>query len=141
MPTYTVERVQGPREWTSQQGGGTFHSYTLTLQGVDKPAELNQKPETQPPQAGQTLELDLQPHPRFEDRLKAKKVQQFKGGGGRGRDPQERAEIRRQNAQAQALKYAEIQAARGKLPDDWNFRMLGPVIEFFFNDSGSVRDQ
>lgn len=110
---YKVTRVGAPREWTSQHGG-VFLSYLLDVEGADKPVELSQKPETPAPTVGQSLDLELSPHPRFEDRLKAKKIQAAFGGGGapRPEDPVRSARILRQHSQEMALRYLVAKGVR-----------------------------
>lgn len=100
--TLTVTNVIGPREWTGQYG--TNHSYDLTLDGIDKIAELTQKPHKAAPQVGEALELELTPHPTFEGKLKAKRAfQQGGAGNGRPRDPVERRSIEAQHAEKCAV--------------------------------------
>jgi hypothetical protein len=78
-----------------------------------------------------------------EDRgkLKLKKVQQgnFNGGGKRDEpfkaDPAKQRAIIRQSAQKAALEYAALRHQQGKLPDDFNFTMLKPIVDWFYEDS------
>lgn len=120
MSTYTVKAVNGPSPWQSQNGpqaGQTFHEFRLSLDGVEKMVSLNQKPETPAPVVGQTLTLDLFPHPKFPELMRGKKVQvgvvangvQTLGGGG---DDVTRASIEKQVS----LKVAGETASQGEDP-------------------------
>lgn len=70
---YTVTGVIGPQEWTGTHG--MFHDYKLSLEGQEKAAVVTQKPTSPAPQQGQQVWLELQQHPKFQDLLKAKRVQ------------------------------------------------------------------
>lgn len=119
MPTFTVlEATRNGEPWSNDHG--TFQTYRLKLEGQEKSAHLNQKVDTAPPQAGAVLDLELTPHPRFEDAMKAKKVFSAGGGGGGGggargpRDPGERRSIQMQHAQKCAVDVIRIAADLGE---------------------------
>lgn len=105
MSSYTVNAVHGPSPWQSQQGG-TFHEYRLGLDGVEKLVSLNQKPETPAPQVGQTLTLDLLPHPKFPELMRGKKVQAPNAGQQALGDDVTRASIESQVCLKAAVEYA-----------------------------------
>jgi hypothetical protein len=133
MPTYTVKQAFGPQEWQSQHG--PMHSYSLQLEGVDQQAEINVKPTSPAPQPGQSLELVLEPHPRFEGRLKAKRVQQQQGRPGGGRSPEENARIVRQHSQSTAINYARLMHERGVLPETFKLGDLEKLVGWFYDDA------
>lgn len=106
MSQHTIAQVGPSNQWQSQQGGA-FVDYQLRFAGVEKVAILTQKPETAPPQPGQTIDVDLLPHPKFQDKLKAKRIQQQRpqSGGQRPDDPETRKSIERQVALKAAVEY------------------------------------
>lgn len=117
MPSYKIVNVNGPREWEGQYGKN--HSFDLDLEGVDKPVELTQKPDKPRPQPGEQINLNLEPHPRFDGKLKGKR--EYQGGGGFGggprpEDPVRSKRITRQHSQHMALLYI---AATGKELASW----------------------
>lgn len=138
MGAYRVTAVEGPREWEWQ--GQPNHDYTLTLEGAEKPAILTQRPSTAPPRVGETMDLELSAHPRFDDKLKAKRAKQFGGGGGGGgRSPEENARIMRQHSQEMALRYAAIKASLGSLTADFKPETLKPIIDWFDADAKAAQ--
>jgi hypothetical protein len=109
MSAYTVLKVSEPRKWTGTYGEN--EDFTLTLEGVDKPAILTQKPGKAPPAVGESIELELSPHPRFDDKLKAKRQQNNSFGGGFGsrpEDPARSARIQRMHAQEMAIRVIDL---------------------------------
>lgn len=113
MAQHTITAVGQPRQWNGQQGS-TFVDYPLRIEGVEKVAILTQKPESPAPQQGQTLELELVPHPRFDDKLKANKPKPAFGGGGRPRSPEERHSIESQACMKAAVEYVIGMAQTGR---------------------------
>lgn len=120
MGSYTVKTVQGPRVYGEDKDWGPMHEFVLILDGVDKPVELSQKPTTAAPVADARLDLDLEPHPRFPEKFKGKRVRAFNGSGGgpRPEDPKRSRAILRQHSQHMALLYVANQAA-DKRPQSW----------------------
>jgi hypothetical protein len=115
MSLHTISGVGPSSQWQHAEHG-TFVDYQLRLAGLEKIAILTQKESTAPPQSGQTIDVDLQPHPKFSDKLKAKKVPQQGGGNGsRGDDPATRASIEKQVALKAAV---EFHKGDGKPPQD-----------------------
>lgn len=108
MTVVKLTAVSAPREWTYE--GKTNVDYILGVEGRGAQAILTQRPETPAPTVGQEIDLELTPHPRFPDKLKAKKPQkQFGGGGGfRPRDPAERKSIQMQASQKVAVDIARL---------------------------------
>lgn len=108
MPDYKVVRADHKEDWSGQHG--PMRTYSLELQEAADPsapviaAEMNQKPQTAPPQAGETLSGDIQPNknPDFPPKFKKefKEGGGFSGGGSKGsgtfkpRDPSEIAGAR-----------------------------------------------
>jgi hypothetical protein len=135
MPEYVVTAVSEPRRWEWPKDSGQFNEdYTLTLEGVDKPAILTQKPSTAPPQPGAKLDLTLEPHKRFEDKLKASRVRQGAFGGGAAMSPERTNAIQRQHSQEMALRYAAIKGNKELLPDPFTLEDLRKVIDWFEKD-------
>lgn len=136
MSTYTIRSVLGPNPWSGDYG--PMNGFTLTLEGVDKPVDINQKPTSPAPQPGTTVDLELSPHPRFDDRLKGKKVQPaggFGGGGSRPEDPKRAATILRQHSQDMALRYAAIRQTQGQLPESFKLPDLFLIADQFDADA------
>lgn len=138
MTAFTVTAIEAEAN-TWQNDHGEFRTYRLKLEGQDKVAHLNQKAATPAPAVGAVLDLDLTPHPRFADAWKAKKVQAANGfgggGGGRGRSPEESARIVQQHSQEMALRYAELQHACGKLPDNFTLEQILVIASKFAADA------
>lgn len=92
---YTITSVGDPRSWTGKFG--PMLSYDLRLEGEQETVELAQKPTTQAPVLGQTIEGTIDrtgPHGP-----KLKKAQPMGGsGGGRPKDPDLDHRIARQVA-------------------------------------------
>src|SRR3954471_5560464 len=101
MPEYAVLEAQGPRKWEGNYG--VQHDWTLKLQGVEKPAILTLKPETPAPEVGQSMALTLEAHPRFDDKLKAKRENTGGMFGMRPEDPARARRIVRQHSQHMAI--------------------------------------
>jgi hypothetical protein len=142
MSDHKVLTVEGPKEWTGTYG--VSYDWRLALEGPDgmplpHPAILTTKKPDNGPTAGQTLNLEVGPHPRLENTLKAKRVQeQFNngsntGGGGRRSDPNERASIEAQVAMKCAVEYAGHMASAGRLPENFNAGAVADVAGVFFN--------
>jgi hypothetical protein len=106
MAAYAVLEASGPRQWEWPKDSGQFnHDWTLKLQGVEKPAILTIKPNTPPPEPGHTMDLTLEVHPKFEDKLKARR--QGQGGmfgGARPEDPARARRIVRQHSQEMSVR-------------------------------------
>lgn len=106
MPEYAVLSAEGPRAWEWPKDSGQFnHDWTLSLQGVEKPAILTIKPTTPRPEVGHSLSLTLEAHPKFEDKLKAKR--ENTGGmnfGARPEDPARARRIVRQHSQEMSVR-------------------------------------
>lgn len=142
MPMFKVTHVQEQtRPWESTKGGPMV-SYRITLRdanGDEHPnVEWARKASSAPPKVDEVLDGTLDTTGQYGPKFKSTPSASFGGGGGsRGKDPKERAEIRRQNAQAQALRYMEIKVGLG-LIKDFKPSELVPVIEFFYADSGNA---
>jgi hypothetical protein len=135
MAQYTViGSVAAGAPWSNEHG--QFQTYTLTLEGVDKPADLNQKVETAPPAIGSTMDLTLTPDPKYPAKMKAKKVYVASGAGSGGfqRSPEESAKMQRQHSQEMALRYAAIRAEKEMLPEPFKLADLKSVIDWFEKD-------
>lgn len=145
---FKVTAVHGSREWSSTQGGPMV-TYTLSLDGLDGRHELNQKQATKAPEPGEELFGHAEDGGKWPDGNpkppKFKKAQQQSGGGPRysAEDIARMDAVGRVkgrcHAQAQALSYASLQAARGKLPDDFKHSDLKPIIDWFVADAETAR--
>lgn len=141
MPQYTITAVSpNVRDWDAKQGG-PMKSYRVHLkdaQGtVVQNVEWSRRASSPPPEVGQTVEGELEDKGQYG--LKLRVTQRGGGGGSRGRDPKERAEIRRQHAQTTALRWAELQHARGRLPDEFGTADLMRLVDHFYADSGAAQ--
>lgn len=108
MPDYQIVRADHKEDWNGKFG--PMSTYALELQevgdgsGNSRQVEMNQKPSTAPPQAGETLSGTITPssNPDFADKFKKEfKEGGFTGGGGskgggtfKPRDPSEIAGAR-----------------------------------------------
>lgn len=108
MPDYRVIRADHKEDWSGKFG--PMSTYALELQevgdgsGNSRQVEMNQKPSTAPPQAGETLSgtITSSSNPDFADKFKKEfKEGGFSGGGGskgggtfKPRDPSEIAGAR-----------------------------------------------
>lgn len=135
MPQYTVTAVADQtRPW-----GNDMVSYRVTLRN-GQGAELGNvdvsRKNTQPaPKPGDVLDGEVDTSGQYGPKFKAAR----RGGGGfRGRDPKERAEIRRQHAQTTALRWVELQHARGQLPEQFGTSELMRLVDHFYTDSGGA---
>lgn len=137
MPQFTVTAVSDEvREVTT--GNGKFRSFKMHLrdeQGqLHKSVEWFRKASSPAPRKDDTLDgvlEDGQFGPKF------KPTPKQGGFGGRGRDPKERAEIRRQHAQTTALRYMELLHSRGELMNA-SWETLSQYTNQFFKDSGEA---
>lgn len=113
MPTYTITHAAGPRVWTGKYGEN--EEYILTLDGIDKPVELNQKPGKPAPSG--TIDLTLEPHQRFPDKLKGTRPQtsSFNGGGRAPESPERQHMIVRQHSQTIALEICKLKISANLL--------------------------
>ncbi len=134
MPVQVVE-VCGRREW--EYDGKKNVDYTLRIHGENKLAILTQKPETPAPSPG-PMDLTLEPHARFDDKLRARKPKPAFGGGG-GRSPEEKASIVRQHSQDMALKAIELAATFGVLERPTStaefFKLVEKTTAWFASDA------
>lgn len=102
--SYTIRSVNSRREWDSRYGPMVSYDIDLTDPSgmVEANVELAQKRDTPAPQAGQTLDGEIERGGKFGPKFK--KAHQDRGGGGGGggggrqRDPNERNSIERQVA-------------------------------------------
>lgn len=114
MTAYKVLSVGEPQEWKGTHG--PMHCYRLMLEGVEKPVEINQKPTTAAPSAGETLDLELSDNLKYPAVMKGKKVAPaggFGGGGPRPEDPKRAAAIQRMHAQKVGVEAVELAISLG----------------------------
>jgi hypothetical protein len=137
-----VLTVSEARRWEWPKDSGQFNEdYELTLEGQEKPAILTQKPTTAPPKVGDVLDLNLEPHPRFDGKLKAKRVHQGGAGGGgfKPRDPKETAAIVRQHSQHMAVLYLQAKIAAGAATKFPSLDELKVMVDWFDADVASIK--
>lgn len=135
MPTFTVGAVSPQvRDWSSKDGN-QFKEYKVHLRDGDTlhtAVSWSRKASSPAPEKGQVLEGNLE-ETQFGKKFKAT-PKAFGGGGARGRDPKERAEIRRQNAHSQALRWLEFKYDPKAVNED----ELHYWINWFYKDSGGA---
>ena len=134
MPTFTVKEIVSARPWSKDGGEPTVIYYDFNVEEVPDRINVGRKP-SNPLTVGMKLEGILED----DQRGNGKKLKTSFGGGGGGgprpRDPKESAQIIQQHSQAQALRYAELQHARGKLPDDFNLEQILLIAAKFAADA------
>lgn len=134
MGDFRVTELLGSRPWSSSEYGD-FIAYAFRAEGQERPLEWSRKVGTPGPSVGETLTGEVEDKgPNYPLKFKKAKAGGFGGGG---RSPQESKSIVRQHSQEMALRYAAIQASRGKLPDDFAYTKLEPIIDWFVKDAGS----
>lgn len=133
MPSYTVTEIVTTRPWTpaGESEPKTIY-YDVKVEGEDRAVNVGRKPGN-PLTVGDVLEGTIGPDDR--GGLKFTRANGGFKGGGRPRDPKESAVIVQQHSQAQALRYAELQQARGKLPDDFNLEQVLVIAAKFAADA------
>lgn len=142
MPVYTVKQVGAPIE-KPDRGYGPMQEIALVLNDgqSDVTAPWYTSAKSTVPQVGDTLEGEIeqgQYGPKFK---KAKRPPP--GGGPRVKSAEEleadaarQRMIVRQHSQTTAMRWAELQHARGKLPDEIaKASDLVSLIEFFYQDA------
>lgn len=155
MTVYTVTSVSdNTHDWNGK--GGAMRSYRVDLRGPDgqetKNVEWARKLDSAPPTVNQEVDctVDLREGNKFGPKLTMTPRGGSGGYGGRVKSPEEIAAdaareaakqrmIVRQHSQTTAMRWAELQQARGLLPakiekaDD-----LKPLIDFFYDDAMSA---
>lgn len=109
-------------------------------------AETNKQSE-EPPKVGDRYTKLLQPKVGApEGALPSLREKEYEGGngsgprssgGGKARSPEETKAIQRQHSQEMALRWTAVQASRGKVPDDFAYEQLKPIIDWFEKDIGN----
>jgi hypothetical protein len=113
--------------------------HRMSIEGSDGTVlgdvEWSRKPDSAGPRVGETLDGTLE---RTQYGVKFKKAMGGGGGGGGGfrpRDPLEVAGMQRAHAQEMALRYAQVKATAGQLPEDFKpGENLKPIIDWFSED-------
>ena len=126
---YTV--VAAASAGTLDLSGKIFNKIIVTMTdeaGASLAAELLQRPETPMPMAGQILEGTVE-DTKFGKRFKKDKKDFGNGGGFRGKSPEERGEIMRQNALGNAIHFVIEKAKYMKQPEALEFISGKQVIE------------
>lgn len=141
MPAFTVKEVAGRKEWDGQHG--TMVTYTMdvaTEAGATVRVQMNQKPASPAPTAGQVIDGTLDDsNPNFPPKLK--KSQQAAGGGfasGGRMDPETQARIVRQHSQKMSLQLAALKVQTG----EWTAVTAPEVqklIDFFHADAWGAK--
>jgi hypothetical protein len=145
VSAYRVSRVLGADPFQSKYGEKI--NYKIELEGEGQ-VELVRNPSSPAPQPGDVLRGHIE-GTGWGRRLKLEYNRQDgapstsapsaaprSGDSGRQwtRDPSERRAITRAHAQQMALRYAAIQAERGKLPDSFSLEQLWAVVDAFEQD-------
>lgn len=137
MPVYEITAVTGdPRPWGTDMVG-----YRVTLRNADgrelANVDVSRKNSAPAPRVGEKVDGEVDTSGQYGPKLKA--TRRGGGGGGpRGKDPQERSEIRRQHSHSMALRWAELQHARGLLAPSFDLDEVLDVADRFYRQSGSV---
>lgn len=137
MPTFTVRAAGEKKRFQGKQGGEftVFNVDVVDEQGNGTmAAELVQKSDSPPPQAGDTIQGTLE-DTSYGWKLKKEYVGKGGGFGPRPEDPKRSRAILRQHSQHMALLYMQ---ATGNKPESWDefFRM----VDKFDQDVEDVRN-
>lgn len=131
MPTFKVTEILGNRPW-EKDGEVKAIYWDFRADGVEKVCNIGRKP-------GNDLKVGDQFDATAEEdrgKLKLKTQNGYGGGGGGGKsfkaDPTKNAAIAMECAIKAALHYSEVQLAREKLPDDFNYTQLEKPAWFFY---------
>lgn len=133
MPDYKILGVEGPQEWEGQYG--PMHSYTLTLEGVEKPVDINQKPTSAAPHGA--IALTLSENPKFPAHMKGKRDQiaSFNGGGGRPPESPERQHmIVRQHSQTVAVEILKAKIQVGEIKPELTMDSISKLCDLLDAD-------
>src|ERR1035441_4337186 len=141
MPDIPIEGVKQGDPYTTKHGSELvpYELAWTSPEGQHLTGQLSQKPETAPPQEGQTLDVTMEIKG---DRRFLKKVPRDGGhpGGGGGvrhsEDPKKSAEIRRMASQKCAVALLAVEVAAGlRFENSKASELLKPRIEYFENDA------
>lgn len=130
MGEYTVTEIRSARPWPSQEDCKVIY-YDFLIDGEEKLVNTGRKPGN-PLTVGTKLTGSLEAGDR--GGLKFVRAQN-NGGGGRARDPKESAVIVQQHSQAQALRWAELQHARGQLDPSVDLKAVLKIAAIFAADA------
>lgn len=122
MTVFLIEAVEEAGTWTGQYGPMVTYKVALKPEG-DGPrvlGNMNQKPTTPAPRAGETIEATIE-RPKEGSNFLPKVVKtapQRGGGGGGGKSPEERRSIQAQHAQKAAVDIVRIAIDTGQKAED-----------------------
>jgi hypothetical protein len=148
MSQFTITKVLGSREWKPPEGDKTFVFYDILFEGdqgkaddLSKPASWKTLKGEPAPTDGQTVDAEMV-HKDGKVKLEPVRKGGWGGrGGGGGKTPQERAEIRRMAAQKAAVEtfraYVELAISVGKAEEFKGKQpreILDPLIAYFDED-------
>lgn len=135
--TFTVEEIVGSNEWAPADDPSKKTVF-WDFKAKEAPGvicSIGRKPGNDLT-VGESFEAASR-----EDRgkLKLKRVQTGSFNGKRDEpfkaDPAKQRSIMRQSAQKAALEYAALRHQQGKLPDDFDYTKLKPIIDWFYEDA------
>ena len=133
MAELTVTALHGKgRPWTSKTGK-QFVPHKFEAEGVNGIIEWSRAEDAPGPAVGEVLSGELE---QTQYGHKFRKASRSNGGGFQ-KSPEQQRSIVRQHSAEMALRYAAIQASRGKLPEDFSFEQWRPIIDWFVKDAGS----
>lgn len=114
MPEFLIESVEQGKPWKSAKGGD-MQAWNVNVHDGTKSfaAEISTKIGKPGPTAGERIEATLIPS-EYGPKLKRVYTENGRGGGG-GKSPGERAEIRRMNAHSNAVRLLMMEHHAGLL--------------------------
>lgn len=139
MSDFTIERVNGMREWTGDHG--TFHIFEVEFTGAQGAgtAEIKRKDSSPAPVAGETIDAEII---RKGDRTELKRIYKpgggssSNGGGGRGKPGEFRSpeQIIRGYAHMNALNYWELKHAADPTFQFASWGDYTAIVQLFYDD-------
>lgn len=138
MAEYTVTEIRSSRPWPSESDCKVIY-YDFKVEGEEKLINTGRKP-SNPLTPGTKLTGTMEPGDRGGLKfVRAPANNGFGGGGPRGRDPKESAQIVQQHSQRMALDYARLQHERGRLPDDFSLDQILVIAAKFAADAKAAQ--
>lgn len=141
MPSFQILSANEKKRFTGSKGG-EFIVWNVEFDGNDGRGTAEMVKQATSPKPEGAVDATLEPT-QYGWKLKENRKNGFGGGGFKGKSPQERAEIRRMNAQGHALRLLAAQVAAGKAPPEGTtiFGHLKPLIDWFETDTKQAGEQ